>query len=160
MGRGTFRTDLFHRIADWRVELPPLRDRLGHNPNLAAHFLEEESRGREIRIGGISRGAIERLVGSDWPGNFRQLQREMARAALFLEPGELLQSSHLEKNLRGTAPSSGEGGLREAVEACERREISRALGRTDGNHSAAARELGIGRSTLYRKMEELGVGDS
>ncbi|MEM7354325.1 MAG: sigma 54-interacting transcriptional regulator, partial [Acidobacteriota bacterium] len=97
---GSFRSDLYHRIADWTVRLPSLRERRGDIPNLAAHFLAREVERRGLRIAGISRGAMDLLEAYDWPGNIRQLEREMCRAALFLEKGELLESSHLQEAIR------------------------------------------------------------
>ena len=91
----------------------------------------------------------------DWPGNVRQLQREMARCALFLEDGRLLESGHLDEEIRrGSAPRRG---LRERLEEFERQEIRQALAAAGMDVSAAAAELGIGRSTLYRRMLELGI---
>lgn len=97
LSTGEFRNDLYHRIADWTVELPPLRRRIADIPNLAAHFLRAATQLRGTNIAGISQGAVDALVAFAWPGNIRQLEREMARAALFLDEGELLQSSHLQE---------------------------------------------------------------
>jgi DNA-binding NtrC family response regulator len=155
---GTFRNDLYHRIADWRVTLPPLRRRRADTPNLAACFLAEEAERRGIAVTGITRAALDHLTAYAWPGNVRQLQREMARAVLFLEDGQALESSHLDASIR----EGGDGGepagtLHETLARTERREILRALEAHDGDVTAAAAELGIGRSTLYRRMSELGI---
>jgi DNA-binding NtrC family response regulator len=154
---GTFRTDLYHRIADWRVELPPLRERRADIPNLAAWFLARETARHGLGAAGISLAALERLEACRWPGNVRQLEREMARSALFLEPGQLLQTVHLHEDLRTGGAARPTGTLRERLEAVERREIERALENAGGQAQLAARELGIGRTTLYRRMKELGV---
>ena len=155
---GTFRTDLYHRIADWRVTLPPLRRRRADIPNLAACFLAEEAERRGIGVTGITRAALDRLTGFGWPGNVRQLQREMSRAVLFLEDGQALESSHLDPAIReGEGGAESDGGLEETLARAERREIARALDENDGDVTAAAKQLGIGRSTLYRRMGELGV---
>lgn len=154
---GTFRSDLFHRIADWRVELPPLRERRADIPNLAAWFLGREAARHGLRIAGISRAALGVLEAHDWPGNVRQLEREMARAVLFLEEGQLLQSVHLQDTL-GRTPAAPEGEtLRQRLEAEERRVLEHALEAAAGNATAAAERLGVGRTTLYRRMKELGV---
>lgn len=153
---GGFRTDLYHRIADWSVTLPTLPERRADIPNLAAYFLAREARERGISVAGISRAALEALERHDWPGNVRQLEREMGRAALFLEDGELLESAHLSKAVREPkreAPVTLEDRLQEV----ERREIRRTLDRHDGDVTAAARELGLGRSTLYRRIKELEI---
>ncbi len=152
---GSFRSDLYHRIADWTVRLPRLAERRADIPNLAAYFLAREVQRRGLEVAGISRGAMDLLEGYDWPGNIRQLEREMARAALFLESGELLESSHLQEAIRETARPAA--SLKERLEHVERQEIRQALTHHEGSVSAAAKELQIGLSTLYRRMRELGV---
>ena len=154
---GSFRRDLFHRIADWRIELPPLRRRPRDIPNLAAYFLERGARQRGGRARGISHGALDALMAFGWPGNIRQLEREMARAVLFLEDGELLRTDHLAPEIRAGDDEPAGGDLRQQLQTAERRAIRRALDACEGNMSAAARQLGIGRSTLYRRMSELGI---
>jgi DNA-binding NtrC family response regulator len=156
LAEGTFRTDLYHRIADWKVTLPPLRRRKADIPNLAASFLAGEAERRGVAIAGISRAALALLEAYDWPGNIRQLQREMARGALFLEDGQLLETSHLDESIRQGSRSRPQG-LRERLEEIERQEIQRALAAAGSDVGAAAAELGIGRSTLYRRMIELGI---
>ncbi len=152
----SFRSDLYHRIADWTVRLPRLAERRADIPNLAAYFLAEEVHRRGLRVAGISRGAMDRLEAYPWPGNIRQLEREMARAALFLEKDDLLESSHLQAEIRQTEPPEAIG-LKERLEQVESREIRQALASHDWNVSAAAKELRIGLSTLYRRMRELGI---
>ena len=153
---GSFRPDLYHRIADWTVHLPRLAERRADIPNLAAYFLAREARRRGLDVAGISRGAMELLEAYAWPGNIRQLEREMARAALFLEHGELLESSHLQQAIRQAEPAEALG-LKARLERVERHEIRQALARHDGNVSAAAKELQMGLSTLYRRMQALEV---
>ena len=152
LARGVFRLDLFHRIADWRAHMPALRDRAADIPNLAAYFLAREAGRLGVKPGGISRAAVERLQAHDWPGNVRQLEREMARIALFLEDGELLETRHLE------APEVGRlRSLQDTLADVERREIRRALTAAEGDTTAAAEELGVARSSLYRRMKDLGI---
>ncbi len=153
---GSFRSDLYHRIADWTVRLPTLAERRADIPNLAAYFLAGAVRRRGLEVAGISRGAMDLLEAYHWPGNIRQLEREMARAALFLESGELLESSHLQQAIRD-AEGAGEVSLKDRLERVERQEIRQSLARCEGSVSAAAKELQIGLSTLYRRMRELGV---
>ncbi|MEE4271624.1 MAG: sigma 54-interacting transcriptional regulator [Thermoanaerobaculales bacterium] len=157
MAAGAFRRDLFHRIADWQVTVPPLRQRSGDIANLAAHFLLEETAKRGVRATGISRGAVATLDRYSWPGNIRQLQREMARSALFIEDGELLETRHLQEAIRGGGAPISAGSLRETLEATERAEIERAIAATDGDTLEASKRLGMSRSTLYRRMKDLEV---
>ena len=155
---GTLRDDLYHRIADWRVELPPLRERRTDIPNLAAHFLAREVRRRGLAAAGISRAALEALTAYRWPGNVRELEREMARVALFLEEGDLVETSHLREAIRrGSGGDDDAGSLAEVVKDAERRAIRRAFEEAGGDTRRAAGALGIGRSTLYRKMADLGL---
>jgi DNA-binding NtrC family response regulator len=155
---GRFRADLYHRIADWVVELPPLRRRRADIPNLAAHFLTRACAERGVRAAGISRAAVEVLTAYHWPGNVRQLEKEMARAALFLEDGEILDSGRLQKVI-GSAPRPAAGAtLKEVREQAERAHIERVLADCDGAVADAAALLGIGLSTLYQRMKDLEIG--
>jgi DNA-binding NtrC family response regulator len=153
---GRFRTDLYHRIATWVVELPPLRLRRADIPNLAAYFLAKEAAKHGRRVGGLSRGAVDALVAFDWPGNVRQLEHEMARAVLFLEDGEMLDTVRLHPAiLTGSGPAAGT--LEGARANAERDEIIGALQTHRGDVGAAAERLGISRATAYRRIKSLGI---
>jgi hypothetical protein len=154
---GRFRLDLYHRIADWVVELPPLRERAEDIANLAAFFLGRESERLGIGFAGISQAALDALTAHAWPGNIRQLEREMARAALFLEPGELLESSRLAIPKPTAAPLPSAPSLDALLLHVERQAIESALTTAQGDTATAAQALGIGRSTLYRRMKVLGI---
>jgi transcriptional regulator with PAS, ATPase and Fis domain len=152
---GTFRRDLYHRIADWTVTLPPLRQRKEDLPNLASHFLERACKACGIRFGGISRGALATLKAYPWPGNVRELEREMERVALFLNDGEMLVSSMLQDRIRQGSRCLDEFTLNAILLRAERRAIVSALEDAGGNVVVAAAALGLGRSTLYRRIKEL-----
>ena len=164
---GAFRLDLFHRIADARLDLPPLRRRPADLPSLAGHFLTRAAEKSGVRARGISRAALDAMTDYAWPGNVRQLERQMIRAALFLEDGELLQTRHLGPEIIGsrTDEDAGSGLGRDAadqtlkarLESFERRILREVLRRHDGNVRAAAGELGVGRTTLYRRLGELEI---
>lgn len=155
LAKETFRSDLYHRIADWEVTLPDLKDRRADIANLAVHFLAREAGelGRNVR--GFSKEALRCLEGHDWPGNIRELEREVARAALFVEEGGLLDSNRLSEAIR--SPGSYGTGLKEFLAAAERGEIVRALNSSGGDMRAAAEELQISLATLYRKKSALGI---
>jgi DNA-binding NtrC family response regulator len=159
LDEGRFRTDLYHRIATWVVELPPLRERRADIPNLAAYFLAREAARHKRRVGGLSRGAVEALSAFDWPGNVRQLEHEMARAVLFLEDGEMLDTLRLHPDILARAGErpGGAGALEEARAAAEREEIVAALQAHRGDVGAAAERLGISRATAYRRIKSLGI---
>jgi DNA-binding NtrC family response regulator len=154
---GRFRTDLYHRIATWVVELPPLRQRRADVPNLAAFFLAREATRHGRRVGGLSRGAVEALVAFDWPGNVRQLEHEMARAVLFLEDGEMLDTVRLHPAILVGGGAGASGTLQEARANAERDEIVEALQAHEGDVAAAAERLGISRATAYRRIKSLGI---
>jgi len=156
---GAFRDDLYFRIAVWRVELPPLRRRAADIPNLAAHFLQRSAARRGVRPRGISSAALDALKRYPWPGNIRQLENEMARAALFLADGEVLERGLLTAGIVAGGPAAAGGSLEERLARVERAEILAAIQRCDGVAASAARELGVSRSTLYRRMRALGIGD-
>ncbi len=157
VAEGTFRSDLYHRIAGWVVHLPPLRERVEDIPNLAAFFLAREAERAGITVRGISRSALDALVAYNWPGNIRELETEMARAVLFLGDGELLDSVRLAATvLEASAGGRMEGTLAQVLEQAERSAVQQALAATSGV-TEAARRLGVSRATLYRRMKALGV---
>jgi len=155
MTQGTFRSDLYHRIAGWVVRVPPLRERLEDLPNLAAFFLNREAQRLGITVRGISRRALDALLSYDWPGNVRELETEMARAVLFLEDGELLDSVRLSTSVL-QAGSGGGMSLVEILERTERQAIQRAL-LAAGDVNGAAELLGLSRATLYRRLKALNI---
>jgi transcriptional regulator with PAS, ATPase and Fis domain len=152
-----FREDLYYRIATWTVELPPLRLRRADIPNLAVHFLTREAGRAGVRIAGLSRAALDVLTAYDWPGNIRQLENEMARAVLFLGDGELLDSARLGVHLKPASQGAPARGLAGTLEKVERDEVRSALAACGGDVAQAAARLGLGRSTLYRRMHALGI---
>lgn len=157
LGDGRFREDLFHRIATWVVELPPLRHRRADIVNLAAHFLDKAAATNGVAIGGISRAALDTLESFSWPGNIRQLENEMQRAALFIEDGELLDTGRLSEEVRRGRPSGAAANLEEILERVERDEIALALEAVGGVVETAAERLGVSRATLYRRMKALDI---
>ena len=134
--------------------MPPLRARRSDVPLLVAHALA----GSPARA--VSEEAMARLSAYRWPGNVRELVHVIQRAAA-LAGGDVIDVPNLPEAVRDERPSpepAADGTLREAVAALEKRLILRALERSGGNRSEAARQLGIGRPQLYAKMEEHGIG--
>ena len=157
LAEGSFRSDLYHRIATWEVELPPLRQRRSDIPNLAAHFLTQEAQRYGIRVRGISRAALRALRRYRWPGNIRQLKNEIARAVLFLEDRELLDTGRLSAAIRGDEQAKAGLPLASILEAVEREEIALALDACGGDTAATAERLQISRPTLYRRIKSLKI---
>ncbi len=154
---GTFRNDLYHRIATWEVELPPLRHRRADIPNLATHFLSQEAKRHGIRVRGISVAALRALRRYKWPGNIRQLKNEISRAVLFLEDKELLDTPRLGPALHSGSDTTGGTSLSEILENVERDEILTALDLSNGDIAATAELLKMSRPTLYRRIKILGI---
>ncbi len=157
LAEGSFRSDLYHRIATWEVELPPLRRRRSDIPNLAAYFLTREAQRYGIRVRGISRAALRALRRYRWPGNIRQLKNEISRAVLFLEDRELLDTGRLSAPIRGDQQAKAGLPLNSILEAVEREEIINALEACGGDTNAAAERLQISRPTLYRRIKSLKI---
>ncbi len=156
---GRFREDLYYRIATWVAEVPPLRRRREDIPNLAAHFLMRAAASRELRVQGISRAAMDALSAYEWPGNVRQLEKEMGRAVLFLSDGDLLDTGRLGPAVGRPSPSAA-GSLDDLLERVERQAIAKALQTAGGDVERAAEALGLSRSTLYRRMKQLAIAPS
>ncbi len=157
LAEGSFRGDLYHRIATWEVELPPLRKRRADIPNLAAYMLAQEAQRYNIRVRGISRAALRAMRRYRWPGNIRQLRNEISRAVLFLEDRELLDTGRLSPQIRGESAQHGSESLAEILEAVERDEITAAMEACAGDTSAAAAKLQMSRPTLYRRIKSLKI---
>lgn len=172
---GHFLPELLQAIAQVTVSLPPLRERLGDIPALARHFLARIGEQPGLRPLGITDGALALLASYDWPGNVRQLQAVLFRAAVFCD-GDALTASDFPQlsNMLGdnhAAPVSPmhesvgvmlytpDGNLR-PLEEIEADVIRLAIGHYRGRMTEVARRLGIGRSTLYRKLIDLGIGDA
>jgi DNA-binding NtrC family response regulator/pSer/pThr/pTyr-binding forkhead associated (FHA) protein len=160
---GSFRRDLFHRLAAFQVLLPPLRERREEIPGLAARFFHRELEKNGLASPGITRAVLGALVRHPWPGNVRELQNEIAKAALLLEPGEALDLQHLSERIRRppgeSAPPALSLTLDETVEKAEREAFAVALAATEGDAARAMSLLGVSRTTYYRKLKELGLGE-
>ena len=150
---GSFRQDLYFRLNVVQIKLPPLRERKSDIPLLVNHFLEKFS-DPERPVRSISEEAMARLMAYDWPGNVRELENAIERA-LALGSGPVLQLADLPSNLHSSSPDrlpASDELL--PLEELERRAIFRALRETGGDKLAAARLLGIGKTTLYRKLKQ------
>jgi DNA-binding NtrC family response regulator len=172
---GHFLPELLEAIAQTTVVLPPLRERPGDISALARHFLARIGEQPGLRALGITDGALSLLGAYDWPGNVRQLQAVLFRAAVFCDGDALTsqdfpQLSHMlggpdapvlqmAQEGVGVMLYTTDGNLR-PLEDIEADVIRLAIGHYRGRMTEVARRLGIGRSTLYRKLGELGIGDA
>ena len=168
---GKFRAELLQALSGTRIGLPPLRDRASDIPALARHFLARIGEQPGLRQLGITDGALTLLAAFEWPGNVRQLQAVLFRAAVFCDGDaitaeDLPQLSELLRDFEPTGNAKQEGvgvqlytddGNLRPLEEIEADVIRLAIGHYRGRMTEVARRLGIGRSTLYRKLSDLGI---
>ncbi|MBI4617093.1 MAG: sigma-54-dependent Fis family transcriptional regulator [Planctomycetes bacterium] len=155
---GKFREDLFYRINVVPIHLPPLRNRREDLPLLMAHFVEKYSRANDRQVAGVSPEAMELLDRYDWPGNIRELENCLEQAVVLCR-NDRITPELLPLKIRQSQ------GARDVVEfpvgtdlrSVEKEMILQTLAYVDGNKTKAAKILGIGTRTLYRKLEEYGV---
>jgi DNA-binding NtrC family response regulator len=167
---GRFREDLYYRLAVVHVSLPPLRERKGDIAALSRHLLTRIGRQPGVRSLGITDGALALLGSYDWPGNVRQLQTVLFRAAVLCDGDALTIEDFPDIASISDASLPVPPGAREAgitlyradghlrpLEDIEADVIRLAIGHYRGRMTEVARRLAIGRSTLYRKLAELGI---
>lgn len=148
---GTFREDLFYRIAEMVIDIPPLRDRPGDKSVLARHFLTKYAVDRYAGITGYTDEAIAAIEAHDWPGNVREMENKVKRAIVLAE-GKNIRSADL--GLQSHEQSIDGLNLRDVRQNAERRAVIQALSITNNNISAAAKYLGITRPTLYDMIKK------
>ncbi len=162
---GSFREDLYYRLKVVEIKLPPLRDRKGGIPILVHHFLSMFREKLKRNIHGISDQAMDALTKYSWPGNVRELRHVIERACVLCE-GPTISLEHFAEEIQRqplqpqqtpptSLPQEGRAALPPYIS--ERDEIIDILKRARGNKSKAARMLNIDRSTLYRKMQRIGI---
>ena len=172
--RGVFREDLYWRLAVVPVQVPPLRERKQDIPLLAAHIIERRRGAAKTSLHGggkyprqLTQAALARLVEYHWPGNIRELENVLSRAAILCD-GEKIRADDLDLvglPEPGSSRRSSRGGivrplkvqLDEAVRDIEHAAIENALAASGGSVSAAARSLGISRASMYNKLNMYGL---
>jgi two-component system response regulator HydG len=151
---------LYYRLYVVAIRMPPLRERTGDIPLLIRHFLDAFSRQNGKHFDGITPDALDLLTGHDWPGNIRELRNVIERMVVMARGGKL--------TVRDVPLAVREGGGRSGaprvasalnLQDSERTLIVRALKATAGNRTEAARQLGISRRTLHRKLNEYDLRD-
>ena len=173
---GSFRQDLFYRLSVFPIKLPPLRERPEDIHPLVIHFIEHYKQKTGRFISGISKDALQAMITYDWPGNVRELENAIERAVIIASGRQIeledlpeaiskiaLQERDQIKVERAKAASEGrtttfEITVPSSMEEIERQAIEATLDYTEGDKSHAARALGIGRKTLYRKLEQYNGG--
>jgi DNA-binding NtrC family response regulator len=167
---GKFRDDLFHRLNEFHIDLPPLKERKEDLPVLIKYFLDEANRELDKNVDGVSSEAVRFLIDYPWPGNVRELKNVIKRAVLLADSKEItiaclsLNNGHhpAQPHLQSDAPTSNEGAsLKEMKEKSagqiEEKMIKEAMVKAGGNKTKAARILKIDRTTLYSKIKEFQI---
>jgi transcriptional regulator with PAS, ATPase and Fis domain len=155
--KGTFREDLYYRVNVVRVELPPLRRRKEDIPLLVAQFIERFNRLQRKTVPGIAAEALSLLMAHHWPGNVRELENVIERSFIMCNGG-LIGIEHLPEELTACgASAAAHPDARSAHDLLDVQAIRTALERNGYNRLAAAKELGMHKTTLFRKMKRLGI---
>ena len=155
VNEGTFREDLFYRICEMEIEIPPLRERQGDKLVLARHFLKRAAEQNSAPVTGFSPEAIEAIEAYDWPGNIREMENRIKRGVVMADD-KLVASDDLGLVSEGNLSLN----LREVRYNAERAAILRALSMTENNISATAKQLGVTRPTLYDLMKKYNIAQS
>ena len=155
--QGTFRRDLYFRLRVIELKIPALRERTADILPLAHIFLQQAKEEMMLQVTGFTSGAAELLLQYNWPGNIRELQNAVYRAAALCETDKIADvdlPAELQSSLN--KPSGQNGIMR--LEDLEKQHITYVLRAADGDKKTAARQLGIGVATLYRKIKTYGIG--
>jgi len=162
--KGTFRQDLYHRLKVISVKLPPLRQRREDIPLLIDHFLKDFNASHGKSVTSITPAARKVLMAHSWPGNVREL-RNTIESMVVIDADGVLDVDDLTEDLQAVAPASsnaGQGGAPSLVgrplEEIDKFYIAETLKMTNGNREEAAKVLGIGERTLYRRIKEYSIG--
>jgi DNA-binding NtrC family response regulator len=152
-----FREDLYYRLNVVGIHLPPLRERQEDIPLLIEHFIKKYNSEMGKKCAGVSDDALRLLMAYEWKGNIRELQNVIERAVIFAE-GDVIEACDIGLIGANAVSLSGkEENLQVAVRVYEKEQIYRVLNKYDWNKAEAAKVLGIGLSSLYRKIDELGI---
>lgn len=155
---GTFREDLYYRISEITIRIPPLREREGDALLLARTFLDRYSEQHKRNLKGFTREAVAAIEAHPWPGNVRELENKLKRAVIMAESNRI-SADELELSVPDGAADQPLQ-LREVRDAAERAAVQRALSLYNGNISQAAEALGVSRPTIYDLMNKFGLKSS
>lgn len=155
---GRFREDLFYRLNVFEIDIPPLRKRLDDLPGLVEHLIHRHNAEMKANYKGVDSATMRILMSLPWKGNIRELDNVLERA-MILGDGEWIKPADLPGQQNGVDEFGTEDNLTRAVELYEKTHIERTLGKAAGDKTRAAELLGLSLSTLYRKLEKLGIND-
>jgi len=155
--KGAFRQDLFYRVNVVKIELPPLRRRKEDIPLLVEHFIARFNRAQNKTVSGVSHDVMSFLMAHDYPGNVRELENIIEHAFVLCGAGRI-EARHLPEEFIAHVPTATpHADMPAAVRAAEAHAIREALERNGYNRLAAAKALGLHKSTLFRKLKALGI---
>lgn len=157
--KGNFREELFYRINVVKISIPPLRERKEDIPLLAEHFVRFYSSKLKKSFISLSKEALNLLLEHNWPGNVRELENVIERAVLLCEGNTLKKEDIIIDSLNKNASSINEFNIKEATKRLEQEMIIRALKKTNGNKSQAAKLLGISRPILISRIKEYHIDE-
>ncbi|MBN1293451.1 MAG: Fis family transcriptional regulator, partial [Candidatus Latescibacteria bacterium] len=154
--KGTFRTDLYYRINVVRITIPPLKERKEDIPLLAEHFIEHFNNLHSREIERISDAALVALYSHDYPGNIRELENAIEHAFVLCRD-KIIRPEHLPSQFKQKAAGDDSITGVATLDEIEKKAIIDALRRNHYNRLAASHELGIDKSTLYRKIRNYDI---
>ena len=163
MKEGTFRSDLYYRLNVINMTIPPLRERIEDLPILCEGLLTQKEQTYQQTHLHLSRDAIELLSMHHWPGNVRELRNVIDRAVIVCDGSEILPRhlpEYIQAYRKNISPENEGSYYHDEIARLERKMITAALKENAGNRQAAARQLGIHRSLLYKKMKDLNIQDA
>jgi two-component system response regulator PilR (NtrC family) len=159
VAEGRFREDLFYRLNVVGIEIPPLRERREDVPPLIDHFVRLHNRELKRSFKGVDGATMKILMAAPWKGNVRELDNVIEHA-MILGEGDWITVADLPRAMQGDANAVAVTSdlLRDAMQVYEKAHIASVLRKVDNDKKAAAERLGVSLSSLYRKIEELGIG--
>ncbi len=158
--KDSFREDLYYRLHVIQIDMPPLREYLEDVPLLAEHLLIRAKEEAKKSVGGLTVGAIRALTGYNWPGNVRELENEIRRAVALAEEEGDITPDLFSESIGHAVPDATvkyQGRLQDHIQEYERRLIRAALEKCEGNITHTAKELGMTRVGLHKKINRLGL---
>ena len=161
---GKFREDLYYRLNQMPIFIPPLRKRKGDLKPLCIRLIEKINQEYGRNVEGVTKKALSRLEKYDWPGNIRELDNMIRRAIIFMNYSEtFIDAEHLvdsSSEVESTAIIPSEGTLTERIEEYEKLIIEKTLAKNNGNKTKSAKELGLSIRNLYYKLEKYNLANS
>ena len=155
---GRFREDLYYRLNVFEIDIPPLRKRLDDLPGLVEHLIHRHNAEMKTNYKGVDSATMRILMSLPWKGNIRELDNVLERA-MILGDGEWIKPADLPGQQNVADEFGAEDNLTRVVELYEKTHIERTIVKTGGDKIRAAELLGLSLSTLYRKLEKLGIND-